>query len=321
MPPGQRRARVIHRAFRASGNPRHSPASPPPPPPPPADGTLEAIFTVSPLAPSAGQNAFFNGSDSTSDSGITLYAWDFGDGTTASGVAVTKVFSAASTYVVRLSVTALLDGTIATTTENVTVTQTAPSSDPTASFSTSPGAPAAGDVMTFDASNSSAAPGRTITSYSWTFGDNSTGTGALTTHAYSTSGVYAVTLTVTDDVGNTGTGTNNVSVGSPPAPTASFTTSKVGLSVVCDGRTSITQQGQTIVLYEWTFGDSTTIQSCDLDDFDGIGPGTAGNAAGCGPSGETIAHTYAAAATYNITLVVTDSAGRTAAVSNQITVP
>ena len=130
--------------------------------PPPADGTLEAIFTVSPLAPSAGQNVFFNGSDSTSDSGITLYAWDFGDGTTASGVAVTKVFSAASTYVVRLSVTALLDGTIATTTENVTVTQTAPSSDPTASFSTSPGAPAAGDVMTFDASNSSAAPGRRV---------------------------------------------------------------------------------------------------------------------------------------------------------------
>jgi PKD repeat protein len=176
--------------------------------------------------------------------------------------------------------------------------------------------------VAFDASNSSAALGRTITSYSWTFGDNSTGTGALTTHAYSTSGTYAVTLTVTDDVGNTGTGTNNVGVGSPPAPTANFTTSKVWLAVFCDGRTSTTQQGQTIVLYEWGFGDSTTIFTCDLVDGDGIGPGTAGNAAaGCGVSGDTISHTYAAAAIYNITLVVTDSAGRTAAVSGQITVP
>ena len=283
-----------------------------PPPPAPADAP-EAKFTVSPTSPAAGQNVFFNASDSTSPSGITLYAWDFGDGTTASGVAVTHPFSAAGIYVVRLSVTAV-DGQIDTITQNVTVTQTAPSSDPSANFSFSPSAPAVTDVVAFDASSSSAAAGRTIVSFAWTFGDNTTGTGVTTTHTYSTSGTYTVVLTVTDDVGNTGTSFSNVSVGDPPGPGAQFSASNVGLVVFCDGRTSTTQQGQTIVLYEWNFGDSTAIVRCDP-----VSPGT--DDAACGLSGHTISHTYAAAEAYTITLVVTDSAGRSDSTSAAVTVP
>ena len=235
-------------------------------------------------------------------------------------MSVTHPFSAAGTYVVRLSVTAV-DGSVATVTQNVIVKSTAPAADPSASFSHSPQAPAVGDLVAFDASNSSAAAGRTIasTGYSWTFGDNTTGTGVKPPHTYSTSGVYNVVLTVTDDVGNTGTSSAPVNVGSPPAPEANFVTSIVGLVVVCDGRTSKTQVGQTIVLYEWSFGDSTAILTCDLVTGDGIGPDA--SAAGCGASGDTITHTYAAASDYGITLVVTDSAGRTAAQSATITVP
>ena len=292
-----------------------------PTPPPPAGspaGPLVAKFTVSPAAPAAGQGVFFNGSDSTSPSGITTYAWDFGDGTTASGVSVTHPFSAAGTYVVRLSVTAV-DGSVATVTQNVIVKSTAPSADPNASFSHSPTAPAVGDVVAFDASNSSAAAGRTIASYSWTFGDNTTGTGVTPTHTYSPSGEYRVVLTVTDDVGNTGTTSSPVSVGSPPAPGALFVASIVGLAVFFDGRTSTTQEGQTIVLYEWSFGDSTAIFTCDLVTGDGIGPDASD--ASCGATGDTISHTYAVAGDYGVTLVVTDSAGRTDAHSATITVP
>ena len=287
-------------------------------------GPLTAVITFSPQSPSAGQTVFFDGSGSSSPSGITSYAWDFGDGTTASGVTVSHTFSAAGSYVVRLTVTAT-DGSTATTTQNVAVTSTAPapSADPIANFSFSPLAPAVDDLVSFNASSSSAAAGRTITSYSWTFGDNTTGTGVTPTHTYTPSGSYTVVLTVTDDLGNTSTAANTVVVGNPPQPIAAFQTS-IGAATTptfFDGRTSTTQAGQTIVLYEWNFGDSTAILTCDLVDGDGIGPGIAANAAGCGATGDTMTHTYAAAATYAVTLVVTDSAARTDSASEDVIIP
>ena len=126
-------------------------------------------------------------------------------------------------------------------------------------------------------------------------------------------------LTVTDDVGNTGTTSAPVSVGSPPAPGALFVASIVGLAVFFDGRTSTTQEGQTIVLYEWSFGDSNAIVTCDVVMGDGIGPDASDGA--CGATNDTISHTYAVAGDYGVTLVVTDSAGRTDAHSATITVP
>ena len=154
----------------------------------------------------------------------------FGDGTTttASGVTIPHTFSAAGAFVVRLTVTAT-DGSTATTTRNLVVTATAPapSAPPVANFSFSPLAPAVDDLVSFDASSSSAAAGRTIASYAWTFGDNTSVTSVTptTTHTYTPSGVYTVVLTVTDDVGNTSTTAKSVNVGSPPQPTAAFQTS------------------------------------------------------------------------------------------------
>ena len=114
-----------------------------PPPPPPASqpiGSLKAIIVFSPTSPAADQTVFFDGSDSTSPPGITSYAWNFGDGTTASGVAVSHTFSAAGTYVVRLTVTAT-DGSTATTTQDVVVSAAAPPGTLTAVITFSPTGP------------------------------------------------------------------------------------------------------------------------------------------------------------------------------------
>ena len=67
------------------------------------------------------------------------------------------------------------------------------------------------EVVTFDGSGSSD-PDGTIVSYEWDFGDEVTGTGETTTHAYSSPDTYTVTLIVTDDDGATDTDTVIVTV-------------------------------------------------------------------------------------------------------------
>jgi chitodextrinase len=57
-----------------------------------------------------------------------------------------------------------------------------------------------GTAVTFNGSGSSD-PDGTITSYAWDFGDGTSGTGSIVTHAYSASGSKTVTLTVTDNSG------------------------------------------------------------------------------------------------------------------------
>jgi len=88
-----------------------------------ATGTI-ALFTYSPTAPKTTTDIFFNGSPSTPQAGATIvsYAWDFGDGTGASGVTPpAKRYAAAPfTYVVRLTVTDS-KGATGTTTQNVSV--------------------------------------------------------------------------------------------------------------------------------------------------------------------------------------------------------
>jgi PKD repeat protein len=64
-------------------------------------------FTFSPAAPRPGRAIFFNASESRAAEGRVLvdYFWDFGDGTTASGAAVTHTYVDAGEYVVTLKVT------------------------------------------------------------------------------------------------------------------------------------------------------------------------------------------------------------------------
>lgn len=71
---------------------------------------------------------------------------------------------------------------------------------PVANFTWSPTAPKVGETVTFDGS-SSTPNGGTITKYEWDFGDSGKATGQVVTHAYSSKGLYTVTLNVTDSEG------------------------------------------------------------------------------------------------------------------------
>ena len=73
-------------------------------------------------------------------------------------------------------------------------------------------------VCFFDASSSSADAG--IAGYTWDFGDGSTGSGVMVSHSYATCGSHNVTLTVTDNLGQTDTEIRSVAASGATAVSA-----------------------------------------------------------------------------------------------------
>ncbi|GAB6142715.1 hypothetical protein JCM12294_01520 [Desulfocicer niacini] len=158
----------------------------------------------------AGEAVQFNGNGSSDTDGtIESYAWAFGDGATAAGVAPTHIYTNAGIYTAQLTVTDN-DGDTDTSTAQVTITavpaNTPPQSDAGDSYSG-----IAGQVVQFNGNGSSDTDG-TIESYAWTFGDGATAVGVAPTHIYTEAGTYTAQLTVTDNDGDTDISTAPVSI-------------------------------------------------------------------------------------------------------------
>lgn len=99
------------------------------------------------------------------------------------------------------TITVLGSGGGITHTASVLLQVTAPPDEPpVAKFSFSPTSPVVGEFVTFDGS-ASVDPDGFINSYTWSFGDGSTGFGQITSHSYNNPGTYPVTLTVFDSGG------------------------------------------------------------------------------------------------------------------------
>lgn len=288
---------------------------------PPAD-TPTPSFSVSPAAPTANSPVAFNASAScggavtagtggasvcASTSRIVAYAWSFGDGATASGITSTHTFGLAQTYSVTLTVTNDR-GVAASVTLAVAMSAGVL---PTAAFSFSPSTPVVGQQVVFNGSASAPGAGHAIAQYTWVFGDGDSETGMVVSHDFLASGIYNVTLTVTDESGQKATVANPVTVGAGTAtPKASFTyspASPVTLNslltalVTVDGGASSASNGTTIVTYTWSFGDGSPTAIVTT-------------------SSSIASHSYTVAGSWTIALTVTDNLGATNTTTRTITI-
>ena len=186
-----------------------------------------------------------------------------------------------------------------------------PADTPTAQFTFTPATPQANSPVAFDASascggradtNGCLPSNSTIVSYSWAFGDGTTGSGRTATHTYASPGPYNATLTVTNDRGIAASTTRQVTVGAGTPPTAAFvfgpTPANVGQEVFFDASQSLAAAGHRIVQYKWNFGDGTL--------KDGTTPLTQ--------------HDWASSGVFVVRLTVVDEAGQEGTATQTITI-
>jgi len=168
----------------------------------------------------------------------------------------------------------------------------------TVGFNYSPTSPAAGQPVTFTASVSG---GTTPYTYSWSFGDSGTGSGASPTHSYQATGPYDVILTVADANGNTARTSRTIKVTgqqqTQPPLTVTFTFSpsspEEGQPVTF---TASGSGGTAPYTFNWIFGD------------------------GHSGTGNPSTHTYASSGRFAVAVTATDANGTITSSSQNITV-
>lgn len=144
----------------------------------------------------------FDGTGSKdSDGQITSYTWDFGDGTSANGFNVSHTYAVSGTYKVTLTVIDN-DGLNAQATQVVVIEEPVQVQLPPNVVLNAPEIGVVGQSLTFDASGSNDPDGQ-IANYSWSFGDGVVENSSLPVipHSYTQTGVYTITLTLTDNDG------------------------------------------------------------------------------------------------------------------------
>ncbi len=257
-----------------------------------------ASIQASPLSGVAPVTVSFNGTGSTdSDGSIQTYAWNFGDGATATGSSIQHLYSSAGTYTARLTVTDD-DGASGTSTVQVSVAE--PNQPPIALFAAEPVTGVAPLPVTLNA-NASSDPDGTISTYSWNFGDGTNGTGKNTAHTYDSPGTYTLSLTVVDNDGASSSTTRTVTVtgAGNNAPVAAIqanpSSGTVPLTVAFTGSGSSDSDGS-IASYAWSFGDGST---------------------GTGVSPQ---HLYTSVGTFTASLTVTDDDGAVGSATTQVVV-
>jgi PKD repeat protein len=230
-----------------------------------------AAFTAAPVSGQVPLTVHFSDSSSGDPSS---WSWDFGDGATSDEQSPSYTYTAAGSYDVTLTV-ANGAGSDSVTNAGYIIAVTPP---PVADFV---GAPVEGTVpLTVSFTDLSAG----ATTWAWSFGDGATSSDRSPSHAYATEGTYDVSLTASNDAGADTCAKAGYITVHPVPPAADFmatpTSGVVPLTV------SFTDQSTGVAAaWAWDFGD------------------------GGSSTGRNPVHTYAAAGTYTVSLMASNSGG------------
>ncbi len=156
---------------------------------------------------------------------------------------------------------------------------------PRATFETRVSSVNVGDVVSFDATNSSDKDG-SITTFHWDFGDGEENLGPMAVHVYDAHGIFNVTLTVTDDLGKKSIFVQTIVVNAIPRAVikAEPEVQLIGEAIEFRGQDSSDMDGN-IASFSWDFGDGNESTQ---------------------PNPQ---HTYGEVGSYMVTLTVLDNRG------------
>lgn len=223
----------------------------------------------------------FDGSASTDQDGrLVLYSWDFGDGSTASGVSTSHNYINPGTYRATLRVDDDSDSPCNYATDDVKVwVNAAPLPIAGEDMKGSVGQP-----IVFNGERSSDSDGEIVV-YNWDFGDLNRGIGKIVQHRYTAPGKYRVRLSVTDNASvSNSTQTDELSVFiNAPAVAKAGNDCKGAIEEILlfDAGNSYDTDG-TLISYNWDFGD------------------------GVRSPGKQISHAFQKSGVYNVILTVQD---------------
>lgn len=190
----------------------------------------------------------FNDASNSSDSNITQWAWDFGDGSITSTRSPRHTYTTSGTYTVTLNVTST-SGCTSSASQTVQILAL-----PVASFSNGVAVCQNGSISFTDTSTSA---DEAITQWDWHFGDGQTSSLQNPIHTFSKAGSFAVSLTV-----KTGNGcasaifVRNVVI--HPLPQVNFESPKIcWLDTIASftNTTTIADGTDSGLTYLWNFGD------------------------------------------------------------------
>ncbi|MEO5814463.1 MAG: PKD domain-containing protein [Gemmatimonadaceae bacterium] len=273
------------------------------------EGFIGGTPPVPPVAPiarftssCAALTCSFNATATTAQPAAS-YSWNFGDGSTATGMIVSRTYAASGTYNATLTVSDA-GGTI-TKTRVLVVTGPAVNQAPSATIAT-PALNATtvqGTSISFAGSATDPEDGSLSgASLVWTSSrDGQIGTGTSFAKANLSTGTHTITLTATDSKGSTATATRTITISAAnQAPVASFTWNcATGITRQCALSGSGSTDDVGITMYTWDWGN-----------------GRSESHVGAGAK-----NTWTPSGTYNVTLKVTDGSGLTNSVTKTVIVP
>ena len=222
-------------------------------------------------------------STSTGVNSSTSYSWSYGDGSTGSGSSVSRQYSGSNTYyTVTLNI---YNSAGCSSSYTDTVYVTGCSSTPACKANYGYYRDSLDSCKIYFYSTSTGV--NSSTQYNWAFGDGNYGSGSSISHQYTTTGWYAVTLSIYDSSRCTSYNTDSIYI----VGCGSSTRCKAGFYSYIDSLDSCrihfvsTSTGTTSgTSYSWSFGDGNT------------------------GSGSATSHQYGTSGWYVVTLTISDSA-------------